>query len=96
MQIPELQTDRTFLNKILEVNDFTKMNMMEVINFIYDATYLKYRQKFLQEKLHREEMEKRIVGKNAEIDRLTKQLSTMEEALEAAGIDLPKESKEEA
>lgn len=72
------QSDRTFLNKIMEVNDFTDKNAWEVIQFVYDATYMKYAQKFFQEKLMREAVEKRIINKNSEIDFLNGKLSKLD------------------
>lgn len=89
----ETSINKNLLNKLLENNDLTKLNMFEVINFIYDATYIHYSTKFFEEKTMRETVEKRIVDKNIEIDRLTERTATLETLLEQSGIDIPKESE---
>lgn len=93
MKPSDMEVDRTLLNKIMELNDFTKSNSWEVIQFVYDATYMRYSQKFFQEKMMREAVEKRIISKNTEIDRLNGRVAQLEEALAEAGAPIPEASE---
>jgi ATP phosphoribosyltransferase regulatory subunit HisZ len=76
--------DRRFLNKVLESVDLTKLNMMEVCEYIYDATYLKYAQLYHSAKRECDHLTQSVVnltGKNedlkTEIDLLKKQLDSV-------------------
>ena len=88
------ETDWTFLTKIMENNDFTSSTPWEVIRFVYEATWTKYQQKFMQEKLYNHKLESKIVEKNKEIDRLQLKQAELEQVIEDAGIEIQSNSNE--
>ena len=61
------------LNQMLNSMDLSKVNMMEIVKFIYESTYLRYHLKFHEEKNLRVKYENTIVeqvGKIAHRDKL--------------------------
>lgn len=70
-----MQINRNFLNKLLENPKIPTMNMMEVVNFIYDATYMQYSFKFFEEKARREKYEQKVIDKVEEITKLEAQIN---------------------
>ena len=61
------------LNQMLSAMDLSQLNMMEIVKFIYESTYMRYHIKFHDEKNLRVKYENKIVeqvGKIAHRDKL--------------------------
>jgi len=70
-----------FYNLMLENNDFTdnkKWDLNKVCQFIYQATYVRYAQKFQQEYDYARKLEKTVVDKCTIIDRQIERLAELE------------------
>lgn len=77
----DMQVNWNFFNKILEKNDFTKMNMLEVCSAIYERTYLFYGIRFLEEYHRAEDLTKKVVEKVTEIEDLKDKVKGHEEKI---------------
>lgn len=81
--------DWTFLTKIMENNDFTKSTPWEVIQFVYQATWLKYRMLAMEHKAYADKLEQKVIAKNGELDQLMQRISLLESAMDEAGVPIP-------
>lgn len=77
----QTQINRAVLNKLLEDPRIPNWNMMQVINHVYDATYIHYSLKFFSEKAKREEYEQTIVDKVGEVKALTDKIGELEDKI---------------
>lgn len=75
----DLQTNWKFFNKLLENNDYTKMNMMDICRDIYEKTYMMYGIRFLEEYYRAEELTAKVVEKVGEIEVLNDQVKKLTE-----------------
>lgn len=73
-----------YLETILGAVDVTKMNMLQVVQHVYRATYMKYSIKFYEEKMLREQVEERMIEKVKLVDEMESKLSDLKEQLDAA------------
>lgn len=83
----QMKVNWNFFNKILEKNDFTKMNMLEVCSAIYERTYLFYGMRFLEEHYRAEELTKKVVEKVTEIEKLKEQVKAFTRLCKENGVD---------
>ncbi len=67
----------TLFNKILDVNDFTTMDMNAVIKHIYDATYMHYSLMFNEAKREEAYMYAKVLEKNKRIEDLEAEIADL-------------------
>ena len=94
----ETKIDRSLLERIIggiPHEQLKKMSMMDVINRVYDATYMTYQQKYYQEWMMRQAVEKRMIKKNTTIDMLNSRVAQLIHACEEAGVEIPEALSEE-
>lgn len=73
-----------YLEQIIGAIDVTKMNMWEVVQHVYRATYMRYSVKFFEEKMAREKLEEKMIAKVKLIDSLESDIKSLKEQLDAA------------
>ena len=73
--------DYKLFDKILSTNDFTGMDMMEVVKKVYEATCMYYSFMYYQAKSEEEHIYKKILEKNKRIEVLEDELKTLRENL---------------
>ena len=76
----------SYFHKLLENPKIQQMTMLEVCQFIYEATYLKYSIKYFEELYLREKYERKIIEKNGIIEKLEAEIQ------ELKGEQLPEET----
>jgi len=77
------EIDYTFFNKLLENNDFTKMNMYEVCKFIYDATYIRFGQKYYETKAELDHVTLSVIKLTGQLEDLKRENAQLKLQLEA-------------
>lgn len=91
----DLEIDYHFFDKILGSMDATKMNQFEIVKRMYDACYMFYGMKYIEERNMRLAYEKKVVEKVGIIDEKDAEIKFLEEACNAAGISIQRSGEEE-
>ena len=89
---PPTEINYTLFNKIMEVNDFTKMDMNLVVKHIYDATYMHYSLMFNEAKREEAYMYEKVLEKNKKIEELESEVTRLREIISEAGLELLEEN----
>jgi len=84
--------NRKFLDTLVQRKDLTKMNMWEVVQYIYDETYKQYGLRFLEEQELRIKYEATIIKKIEIIDQLKEQIRILQKEHDTERVDLPEET----
>lgn len=78
---------------MLTAMDLEKLNMFQVVQKVYEGTYMRYHLKFFEEKMMREKLEARIIDKNKEIDRLHAKIKELEDGEEGTPVSEDSEAE---
>lgn len=83
---PDMPTEipMQYLEEIITHMNLEKMNMLQVVQHVYRATYMKYSLKFFEAKAYSDKLEGKILEKNKAIEDLELKLVEMKEQLDAA------------
>lgn len=92
----EVDIDKALLHKILNNHDFTRMNMMEVVNIIYESTYMAWYLKWYDEMMRREKYENTIIDKVGVISQLEEEIKAYKEKFGTLGDSSTEEDTQEA
>ena len=89
--------DWELLNRLLEMEDFSKKSCFEAVSTIFEKTTMIYRGQWLESEAQCDKLTDTVVKKNIEIDRLNGKIAELskEEELLDVGIKVSEEVEEE-